>query len=145
MSVIGEMKDEEIWDLKVAHKKEIAALRAAHRTTLRALRKEFVTEVTKSLDAVKARTPADPEHRVGGQRHPTITKEFVADELVGLIDKFEFKPFRAVFGKKGNFISWSTIDGKVALKAAGVEFNVYKMSVREANMQGLTLPGEKDQ
>jgi hypothetical protein len=129
MSVIGEMKDEEIWDLKVAHAQEIAKLKAG-----------FVVDIEAALLAIIKRKPADPYYMVGGQTHPTITKPFVAEELEYLLDKYEEKPHKAVYDQNGNFAFWYSKATKQKVFDSAGELTVHKLSDRTVKERGLKLP-----
>lgn len=129
MSVIGEMKDEEIWDLKVAHAQEIAKLKAG-----------FVADAEAAVQALVKRKPADPYYMIGGQTHPTIAKSFAIEELDYLIDKYEEKPHKAVYDQNGNFAFWYSKATKQKVFDSAGELTVHKLSDRTVKERGLTLP-----
>lgn len=132
MSFITEVMEEqsaEIYKLKQEHAAEIAALKLA-----------FVEDINSALTAVVIRKPSDPYHMVGGQTHPTITKEFVAEELVYLIEKYETKPHRAVYDENGNFAFWYTEANKQQVFDSLGKLKVHWLSARTVKERGLTLP-----
>lgn len=129
MSVIGEMKDEEIWDLKVAHAQEIAKLKAG-----------FVADAEAAIQALVKRKPADPYYMIGGQTHPTIATSFAVEELEYLMDKYEEKPHKAVYDQNGNFAFWYSKDTKQKVFDSAGDLTVHKLSDRIVKERGLKLP-----
>lgn len=132
MSFITEVMEEQstaIHKLIQAHEAAIAELKLA-----------FVEDLNSALTAVGIRKPADPYHLVGGQTHPTITKEFVAEELEYLIDKYETKPYKAMYGEDGNFLAWSTLQKEIEYRRTGVLFTIHHLSARTVKERGHALP-----
>lgn len=91
---------------------------------------EFVVELEKALQAIYARKSADDNYYIGGQRHPTIAKSFVAEEITALIDKYEEKPHTAIYGEDGNFIDWYSERKAAELKAENIKFFTSNLSDR---------------
>jgi len=107
------------------------------------LRDEFVKDLNSALDAINKRKPADPFYLVGGQTHPTITKEFVAEELVYLLDKYEEKPYKAVYDQNGNFAFWYSKATKQKVFDSDGGLTVHNLSLRTVKERGLALPVQK--
>lgn len=111
-----------------------------HKEAYALMRDEFVRDINSALDAINNRKPADPYYLVGGQTHPTITKEFVAEELVYLLDKYEAKPFRAVYDENADFVFWYNEENKQQVFDSVGRLTVHHLSARTVKERGLTPP-----
>lgn len=111
-----------------------------HKEAYALMRDEFVRDINNALKAINERKPADPFYLVGGQTHPTITKEFVAEELVYLLDKYEEKPYRAVYDENGNFAFWYNEENKQEVFDSAGRLTVHRLSERLCKERGHGLP-----
>lgn len=103
-------------------------------------RAEFVNDLQTVLSSLRARKPVDPDYRISGQTFPTVTKDFVAEEITALLDKYEEKPYEAMYDENGNFLAWHDSKKAKAFKHGGVKFTVHKLSLRIVRERGLHLP-----
>lgn len=126
-------------DLRLA-REEKTALGVKYAAQVAALKKQFVDELETAMSALRARRPADPHYRIGGQTHPTIAVSFALEELIALVDKYEEKPHRAFFGADGNFIAWYSGPKELDLKQMQVEYFIVNLSDRLVKENGFPKP-----